>query len=133
MRLPHLTLETRLPSNDSRLIDLKQSVTVTGLGAQTFNNAVAATLGLYQHFHTHLTGYNLRPWEPVQASDYLTLTFGNRYLTPAKYAVGELSKDLGEYIDPFNVLRPRLTTGQAHLQENVVEYWEQEITGHGEM
>ena len=133
MGLPHLTLETRLPSNDSRLIDLKQSVTLTGLGAQSFNDAVAAMLGLYQHMHTYLSGYNLRPWEPARISDHLTLMFGNRYLTPAKYAAGELSIDLGEYIDPFNVLRPRLTAGQAHLQENVVEYWEQEVTERGDM
>ena len=64
---------------------------------------------------------------------YLTLTFGNEYLTPAKYAVGELSMDLGQFIDPFDVLQSHLMTGQAHLQENAIVYWEQEITGHGEM
>ena len=101
MGLPHLTLETRLPSNDSRLIDLKQSVTLTGLGAQSFNDAVAAMLSLYQHFNTHLSGYNLRPWQPMRSSGHLMLFFSNWYLTSAKYAAGEPSVDLGEFIDPF--------------------------------
>ncbi|KAI0643198.1 hypothetical protein C8Q79DRAFT_915303, partial [Trametes meyenii] len=42
-----------------------------------------------------------------------------------KFADGEPHGDLSEVVDPFNVLRPHLSS-QVHLQENVVEYWERQ-------
>ncbi|KAI0644165.1 hypothetical protein C8Q79DRAFT_1011967 [Trametes meyenii] len=96
----------QIPANTHRIIDLKQSVTITGLG-----------------FSAHLKGHHLRTWQPERANAHLSLTFGNRYLTPVKFADGEPHGDLSEVVDPFNVLCPHLSS-QVHLQENVVEYWE---------
>ncbi|KAI0371856.1 hypothetical protein BV20DRAFT_941273 [Pilatotrama ljubarskyi] len=118
----------QLPANPSRLIDLRQSVTIGGLDAAPFADAVSGVLAIYEHFKLHLRGHNLRPWKPGQEGTYLALTFGNRYLTPAKFAEGEPVADLSLDVDPFNILRP-LLTNQVHLQENVVEYWEQESVG----
>ncbi|KAI0364741.1 hypothetical protein BV20DRAFT_1056968 [Pilatotrama ljubarskyi] len=74
--------------------------------------------------------YSSRGARPPGAGEgtYLALTFSNRYLTPAKFAEGEPVADLSLDVDPFNILRP-LLTNQVHLQENVVEYWEQESVG----
>ncbi|KAI0349264.1 hypothetical protein OH77DRAFT_1499631 [Trametes cingulata] len=118
----------QIPGNANRLIDLKQSITVGGLGSELFDDAVSGMITIYEHFKTQLRGYNLRPWRPEQRENHLALTFSNRYLTQAKFAQGETVVDLSLDVDPFNVLRPRLTS-QVHLQENVVEYWEHSMTG----
>ncbi|KAI0665426.1 hypothetical protein C8Q78DRAFT_1072990 [Trametes maxima] len=115
----------QIPTNTHRLIDLKQSVTITGLGVQPFDDAAAAVLAVYHQFSAHLKGHHLRIWQPERANAYLTLTFGNRYLTAAKFSDNEPHVDLSEVVDPFNVLRPHLSS-QVHLQENVVEYWERQ-------
>ncbi|KAI0666355.1 hypothetical protein C8Q78DRAFT_984218, partial [Trametes maxima] len=113
----------QIPTNTHRLIDLKQSVTITGLGVQPFDDAAAAVLAVYHQFSAHLKGHHLRIWQPERANAHLTLTFGNRYLTAAKFSDNEPHADLSEVVDPFNVLRPHLSS-QVHLQENVVEYWQ---------
>ncbi|EIW65145.1 uncharacterized protein TRAVEDRAFT_111478, partial [Trametes versicolor FP-101664 SS1] len=117
----------RLPSNPNRLIDLRQTVTVSGLGVEPFDGAVSAVMTIYQHFCAHLVGHNLRTWSTSRLENHLTLSFGNRYLTASKFAEGEPRGDLSDVVDPFYILQPRLTT-QVHLQENVVEYWEKTVT-----
>lgn len=99
---------------------------MTGLGAEPFDQAVAAAMAVYQHFAVHLVGNTLRTWTPAQLDGHLALSFGNRYLTHAKFADGEPRGDLSDVVDPFRILQPRLTT-QVHTQENVVEYWEQTV------
>ncbi|KAI0666734.1 hypothetical protein C8Q78DRAFT_1072132 [Trametes maxima] len=115
----------QIPTNTHRLIDLKQSVTITGLGVQPFDDAAAAVLAVYHQFSAHLKEHCLRTWQPERANAYISLTFGNRYLTPVKFSDSEPHADLSEVVDPFNVLRPHLSS-QVHLQENVVEYWERQ-------
>ncbi|KAL1938899.1 hypothetical protein VTO73DRAFT_11052 [Trametes versicolor] len=117
----------QLPSNPNRLIDLRQTVTVSGLGMEPFDGAVSAVMTIYQHFCAHLVGHNLRTWSTSRLENHLTLSFGNRYLTASKFAEGEPRGDLSDVVDPFYILEPHLTT-QVHLQENVVEYWEQTVT-----
>ncbi|EIW54544.1 uncharacterized protein TRAVEDRAFT_84071, partial [Trametes versicolor FP-101664 SS1] len=117
----------QLPSNPNRLIDLRQTVTVSGLGVEPFDGAVSAVMTIYQHFCAHLVGHNLRTWSTSHLENHLTLSFGNRYLTASKFAEGEPRGDLSNVVDPFYILQPRLTS-QVHLQENVVEYWEQTVT-----
>ncbi|KAI0717659.1 hypothetical protein C8Q72DRAFT_756818, partial [Fomitopsis betulina] len=117
----------RLPSNPNQLINLRQTVTVSGLGIEPFDKAVSAVMTIYQHFCAHLVGHNLCTWSTLRLENYLTLSFGNRYLTASKFAEGEPWGDLSNVVDPFYILQPHLTT-QVHLQENVVEYWEQTVT-----
>ncbi|KAI0368521.1 hypothetical protein BV20DRAFT_1053918 [Pilatotrama ljubarskyi] len=64
----------RLPANPSRLIDLHQSVTIGGLEAPPFADAVSGVLAIYEHFKLHLRSHNLRSWKPGQEGTYLTLT-----------------------------------------------------------
>ncbi|KAI0648855.1 hypothetical protein C8Q79DRAFT_904731, partial [Trametes meyenii] len=127
-RLPPLRPD-QIPSNSHKLMTLKQSVALTGLGIQPFKDASAAIMAIYQQFNLYLKGNGLRQWNPEQAHPYLTLQFANRYLTPAKHAGNEPEVDLCEVVDPFEVLKPRLRS-EVHIQDNVVEYWEN--NGQGE-
>lgn len=117
----------RIPRNRNRIIDMKQSVTVSGLGLEEFDGAVRAVKAIHQRFAAHVGGLGgtLRDWSPQRDGEHLTLMFSNRYLTEAKYAAGETPMDLGEFVDPLQVLRPMLVNrSEVHIQDNVVEYWE---------
>ena len=119
---PHMS---RMPRNQNRLIDIKQGVTLTGLGSQRFHTAVRGVSAIYHAFKMHLSsrGCQLRTWAPgCDEGQSLTLTFSNRILMSAKDAEGETRQDLGLFVDPFNVLRPLLRT-EVHTMENHVDYW----------
>ncbi|KAI1787214.1 hypothetical protein LXA43DRAFT_896598 [Ganoderma leucocontextum] len=124
LNLPPLR-KYHIPQNSSRLIDLKQSVTLTGLGVQGFDAAVRGIQNIYQVFANHISksGGHLREWVPGRDQQDLTLTFASRYLTSSRDAGEEPLADLAEFVDPFNVLRP-LLRGEVHTVNNVVEYWE---------
>lgn len=120
---------SRIPRNHSRLIDMRQAVTLTGLGSQRFHTAVRGVSTIYQAFKMHLSsrGCQLRTWAPgCDAGQSLTLTFSNRYLMSARDAEGETEQDLALYVDPFNILRPLLRT-EVHTMENNVDYWKRTI------
>lgn len=107
---PSINSCVRLPSNPNQLINLRQTVTVSGLGIEPFDKAVSAVMTIYQHFCAHLVGHNLRTWSTLHLENYLTLSFGNRYLTASKFAEGEPWGDLSNVVDPFYILQPHLTT-----------------------
>ena len=114
-----------IPHNANRIIDMKQSITLTGLGVEHFDKAVRGVGLIYQMFKGHLIrrGCQLHDWKPGHDVEDLMLTFTNRYLTPSKDAQGETPFDLGELVDPLNILWPLLRS-EVHIQENVVEYWQ---------
>ena len=118
------TFGTSIPRNLNRLIDLKQSVTLTGLGTVGFDDAVRGMQTIYQVFSNHVSraGSHLRTWTPGRDGQDLTLTFANHYLTSNRDVGNETSTDLS-VIDPFNILQP-LIKNEVHTADNVVEYWE---------
>ncbi|RPD67778.1 hypothetical protein L226DRAFT_474417 [Lentinus tigrinus ALCF2SS1-7] len=116
----------QLPRNLNRLIDLRQFVTLTGLGAPGFENAVRGLSTIYQNVKALVMrrGGQLREWTPGEDGGHLTMTFGSRYLTASKdVADDDIHPDLAEVVDPFNVLRPLLRT-EVHTLDNCVQYWQ---------
>ena len=87
---------SRIPRNHNRLIDMKQAVTLTGLGSQSFHTAVRGVSAVYHAFKMHLSakGCQLRTWAPgCDAGQSLTLTFSNRILMSAKDAEGGVKRE----------------------------------------
>ena len=103
---------------------MRQSVTIGGLGAERFDAAVRGMSSIFQTFKAHLErrGCRIRAWEPSKLDSHFTLTFSNRYLTSKRDSCGDPSLDLGDVIDPFNILQPLLQS-EIHTADNVVEYW----------
>ncbi len=106
-------------------MDMKQSVTLIGFGAERFDCAVRGLLSIYQFFNRHIarSGSRLRDWTPGRDGANLTVLFANRYLTSSRDAAGESPANLAEIVDPFNLLQPLLQT-EVHTEDNVVEYWQ---------
>ncbi|KAI0741510.1 hypothetical protein C8Q80DRAFT_1221540 [Daedaleopsis nitida] len=122
--------QSDVPRNPNRIIDMKQFVPLTGVGAEQFERAVGGVVSIYEMFKADLQrrGFQLRPWSPAGDGHHLALTFANRYLTTAKESGGERPIDINGTIDPLNVLTPHLRT-EVHILKNVVEYWQQEELG----
>ncbi|TFK78113.1 hypothetical protein K466DRAFT_468930, partial [Polyporus arcularius HHB13444] len=110
--------------NPGTLLNLKQSVTLTGLGGEMFEKAVRGLSTLYQNAKGKVQqrGCQLRDWTPGEAEGDLTLTFSSRYLTPSNHATDDVRPDMAEVIDPLNILRPLLRT-EVHTLDNAVFYW----------
>ena len=89
-------------------------------------------MSIYQMFQNRATALNsaLREWRPTEHRDHLALKFSNRYLSKGKGAIDDGAADLGEVVDPFNILRPVLR-GEVHTADNVVQYWERVIKEDG--
>lgn len=118
-------MSTSIPRTLNQLIDLKQSVTLTGLGMDRFDAAVHGMQTIHQVLSNHVSqaGGHLRNWTPGRDGQDLTLTFANRYLTSARDVGDETSIDMSAVVDPLNVLHP-LIKNEVHTADNVVEYWE---------
>lgn len=125
--MPNKIRTCRIPRNPNpgNLLSLKQSVTLTGLGSETFEKAVRGLSTLYQHAKGKVQqrGCQLRNWTPGEAEGDLTLTFSSRYLTPGNQATDDIRPDMAEVIDPLNILRPLLLT-EVHTLDNAVFYWQ---------
>ena len=76
---------TSIPRNLNCLIDLKQSITLTGLGTEGFDAAAHGVQIIYQVFNNHIiqSGGRLKEWSLGRDGQDLTLMFANRYLTSA--------------------------------------------------
>ena len=118
-------MSTSIPRTLNRLIDLKQSITLTGLGTDRFDTAVRGVQTIHQVFSNHVSqaGGHLSDWTPGRDGQNLTLMFGNRYLTSARDIGNESSIDMSTIVDPLNILCPLIKT-EVHTADNVVEYWE---------
>ncbi|KAM5537145.1 hypothetical protein V8D89_009186 [Ganoderma adspersum] len=114
-----------IPRTLNRLIDLKQSVTLTGLGTDGFDLAVHSVQTIHQVLSNHISraGGHLRNWTPGRDGQDLTLMFGNHYLTSSRDVGGDISIDMLPIVHPLNVLCLLIKT-EVHTADNVVEYWE---------
>lgn len=118
-------LSTSIPCTLNHLIDLKQSIALTGLGTDRFDAAVRGIQTIHQVLSNHIfqAGGHLRDWTPGRDGQDLTLTFSNHYLTSARDIGNKSSIDISTIVDPLNILCPLIKT-EVHTADNVVEYWE---------
>lgn len=107
-----------------------QSVTLSGLGGDTFEKSVQGVLEVYSHISRHLPQGKLLPWQPQMTNGNLSLTFSNRYFASADEAQGQEPIALGAYVDPLNILRDAVPQG-IHTADNEVLYYERVVLDSG--
>lgn len=104
------------------VLALKQGLVLSGLGIESFDNAVQGTKLIHQSFVSHLREEKVKDWELRKDGDNLILAFHNRLLTPYKDLRGEEVLDMSA-VDPLKVLQGRLTS-EVYTSDNQVEYWQ---------
>lgn len=108
---------------------LRQSVTLSGLGTPTFENAMIAARDVHKRFDRHFAEGTLEPWTELDAGDQtsLSLDISNRYFTPRGEAHGLNHKEFLPGVDPRGILSDLAKgdgiTSYVHTEDNQVLYF----------
>ena len=105
-----------------------QTVVLTGLGLEQFEQAIQAVLQIYNRFGSNLPQGCLDPWKPQVMNGHLTLTFANRYLASFHEAEGMQATPLSQDVDPNGVIRKSVPK-VYHTSDNDVLYFERVACG----
>ena len=108
---------------------LRQSVTLSGLGSPTFQNALMAVNEIYGHFDRQFSEDVLEPWScsPIDNDNFPCISLSNRYLTPASEAHGLEAVPFHKGVDPKGILQS-MAKGDGlmthvHTEDNQVQYF----------
>ncbi|KAL6301050.1 hypothetical protein BKA93DRAFT_739447 [Sparassis latifolia] len=118
--LPPVTRHNQLPTH---IISAKQSISLAGLGAKSFDNGIKAIINLHQLMSERVNRATLTPWTPRRIQNEVLLDFSNRYFSSPKDAVGEEAIEFGIETDPFGILKNQIE-GYIHTTDNKVLYYE---------
>ncbi|KAI0084161.1 hypothetical protein BDY19DRAFT_898899, partial [Irpex rosettiformis] len=108
-----------LPKN---ILSAKQSIVLTGLGAESFTKAAHAVLVIRSMFTANLPHDSLLPWTPIVDSGHQCLEFSNRYFSTSQFE-GLTAVDFDPAVDPKGILASLEVDGK-HTDDNVVLYFE---------
>lgn len=101
----------------------RQSVKLTGLGIDSFNESAQAMLELSQVIARQLPPGALMDFMPSQEQGFIVLEFANRYFSSAKDSVQAQEIEIPKTIDPFGILRLHIGNGR-YTEDNEVLYFE---------
>ncbi|KAF8871877.1 hypothetical protein BD779DRAFT_1449286, partial [Infundibulicybe gibba] len=108
---------------------LRQGVVITGLGSPTFEAAVDLTRDIYEVFQREFPEGKLEEWDIPRFQGNAALPFSNRYLTPTRDAPNMVHIPFDASIDPHGYLESMVKHGYVRGEENVVEYYIQDVNG----
>jgi hypothetical protein len=110
-------------------------VSLTGLGAPTFEDALKGILDVYSLFSTHVPREKLKPCSCIDSyGEFTSIESSNRYFTSIKdCGPKEKHISLSTEIDPHGILSGVENAGYIHSENNVVEFYERSILKTGEM
>jgi len=114
------------PSPASKQIrHLRQSISITGLGLDEFQDQVKAIPELAAIFTRAVSEDKIQPNAIIgDIEDMATLSASNRYFTPRKHVEGAKELTFPQDVDPYGNLTRLLGTAHVHIDENVVSYFE---------
>ncbi len=104
-------------------LSAKQSLVLTGLGSEEFDNCVRAVIQFHSRFASHLPSDTLQPWSPIKDDEHLCLELSNRYYTPDNLVSQYEEASVSDTIDPMGLLRAK-GNGLRHTEDNDVLYFE---------
>ncbi|KAF7426536.1 hypothetical protein PC9H_008905 [Pleurotus ostreatus] len=132
-KLPPFETWSSRPEDAKRLAHSRQSVTLTGLGSQSFEHIVENCRRAYSMFSRYTPNARLVPSpeflgrQRVGGSDdtdeYSTITASNRFFTPSKQAAGLTVVDINSELDPRGILEKVDKTKWLHTEDNAVDYY----------
>jgi hypothetical protein len=103
---------------------LRQSITLTGFGTATFEDAIKASYKIYSLFTRRFPEGQLEAWKCHLLSGHSQFTTWNRYLTPVKDAPNMAHAPFTEATDPLGILKEMVAKGNhVHGEDNAVSYW----------
>ncbi|KIM73462.1 hypothetical protein PILCRDRAFT_29654, partial [Piloderma croceum F 1598] len=110
----------------SRCRYLRQSIGITGLGREYFDNAIYGIMQMHGIFNCQFKENDLEPWQPSMHDQMPTIDANNRYFTPRRESPSTLPVPFQPMVD----LKGTLTRLASNLnnfiytQDNQVHYFE---------
>jgi hypothetical protein len=112
---------------------LKQGLTLTGLGTDTFSKAMENAARLYANFSRYVGENDLQPIGFVEADRTgATMTVSNRYFTSRNEDPYGKNLPIGASIDPSGILASCVGPDLFHGEDNSVQYFQKKKTSNDE-
>ncbi|KAH7906137.1 hypothetical protein BJ138DRAFT_1117847 [Hygrophoropsis aurantiaca] len=108
---------------------IRQSITLTGLGNQDFEQAVTTLYGLDTLLERQAPPGSIEKWQPTDYAGYTAIDIQNRYFTPKKFANGLPSVPFDDAVDPNGYLKDSVGSELIHTDDNRVEYYSSAVAG----
>ncbi|PBK84469.1 hypothetical protein ARMGADRAFT_1088476 [Armillaria gallica] len=104
---------------------LRQSVSITGLGTNPFNNAMEAIASVYATFIRQLGQDQLVPIQFMSTyKEFPSIDISNRYFSRRDQTPSEAEIEFGEIVDPLDILGKLHGQVYCHSVDNSVAYYE---------
>ena len=118
-----LSLASRLPRE---IMHARQSIRITGLGIDMFDQYITAILRLYDLFKSYLPEGSIEPWMPSMEQNTFVLDIHNRYLTWKSNLVGK-ALEFDSTLDPTGIFTRRIPSDATYSEESQVLYFERDF------
>lgn len=106
---------------------IKQSITITGLGASYFQSLLDAIHKIHYDFSCKLPENTLESWQPALYKDHLAISMSNPHYTPRDLMAIDSMIPFKACVDPEGILQRAMGAEFGHTPENEVEYFELHI------
>ncbi len=101
---------------------MSQKVTITGLGATFFQEAMVALKEVNFTAEREFRQGELEAWAPTTFKGVPALECTNRYLKKLREDLGDIAIPFPKEIDPRGALKQLTRPDLAHTEENSVQY-----------
>ncbi len=110
---------------------LSQKITVTGLGASSFMEAMAAMHEVSLTAEREFKQGTLEQWVPMMFHSFEAMEGMNQYFKRVREGDGKEALTIAREIDPKGVLQRLVRPDLAHTEENIVCYFRGKVDEEG--
>lgn len=96
---------------------------LSGLGSETFNDAIAGIYTLQSLLAAHVPAQTLIPWAPSFYQEHLSIDLANRYFSRRKDVL-EPAIPFGDGVDPHGILNSLMQDDLVHTSDNEVLFYQ---------
>lgn len=111
---------------------LRQSVSITGMGNETFDNAAVSLAQIHAIFKRTIGNQLEEDSVHSDFKGYKAIDTSNRYFTPKDSKGGMESVPLGNDVDPYGFLLKAAGNSYVHTEDNKVYYYQKGVDKGGE-
>ncbi|KAF8868776.1 hypothetical protein BD779DRAFT_1683078 [Infundibulicybe gibba] len=126
LKLPPVTDKPKIATRQYKF--LRQTVAVTGLGSTKFEDATEAGHAIFEIFQREFQEGKVEQWVTERSNGHSCMFISNRYMTPRRDAPDMNHIPFGADVDPNGHLESMIKEGFVHGEENIVEYYTQQIS-----
>jgi hypothetical protein len=102
---------------------LKQSLSITGMGSPTFEEALKSLNECHGQFQRQFPDGRLQNWVGATYKDYGALDVSNQYLTPKGDSTATEHVPFSKSVDPYGILETMAEADYVRSEENEVYYY----------